>query len=189
MLPSRDPNRRLAMTATNGGGSTSAGTRNGMKAVHRRLALLVAVITVALGAAACGRATEDQINQALGITPTATQSAEQVASATEAARATAAARLLAASSPGAAAQGDVSQGSRQFQTWCSGCHGPGGVGPDIRSPGSPGATVTAETLLPLVREGVGHPEPPNPPGVYSTTEISDKQVADIAAYLNAQAAD
>ena len=115
--------------------------------MHRRLALLVAVITVALGAAACGRATEDQINQALGITPTATQSAEQVASATEAASATAAARLLAASSPGAAAQGDVSQGSRQFQTWCSGCHGPGGVGPDIRSPESPGATVTAESLL------------------------------------------
>ena len=160
-------------------------------AVHRRFVLLVALITVALGAAACGRATEDEINQALGITPTATQSAEQLAAATEAARATAGARLLAASSPGAAAAalGDVSQGSRQFQTWCSGCHGPGGVGPDIRSPGSPGATITAETLLPLVREGVGHPEPPNPPGVYRTTEISDKQVADIAAYLRDQSAE
>jgi mono/diheme cytochrome c family protein len=157
-----------------------------MTAVHRRFVLLVALITVALGAAACGRATEDQINQALGITPTATQSAEELAAATEAASATAAARLLAASSPGAAAQGDVSQGSRQFQTWCSGCHGPGGMGPDIRSPGSPGASFTAETLLPLVREGVGHADPP---GVYRTTEISDKQVADIAAYLNDQAAE
>jgi mono/diheme cytochrome c family protein len=162
-----------------------------MTAVHRRFVLLVALITVALGAAACGRATEDEINQALGITPTATQSAEQLAAATEAARATAGARLLAASSPGAvaAALGDVSQGSRQFQTWCSGCHGPGGVGPDIRSPGSPGASITAETLLPLVREGVGHPEPPDPPGVYRTTEISDKQVADIAAYLRDQSAE
>ena len=162
-----------------------------MMAVHRRFVLLVALITVALGAAACGRATEDEINQALGITPTATQSAEQRAAATEAASATAAGRLLAASSPGAvaAALGDVSQGSRQFQTWCSGCHGPGGVGPDIRSPGSPGATITAETLLPLVREGVGHPEPPNPPGVYRTTEITDKQVADIAAYLRDQSAE
>jgi hypothetical protein len=37
-----------------------------------------------------------------------------------------------------------------------------------------------------VREGVGHPEPP---GVYRTTEISDTQVADIAAYLNDQAAE
>ena len=160
-----------------------------MKAVHRRSALLLALITVVLGAAACGRATEDQINQALGITPTATRSAEQIASATEAASATAAARLLAASSPGTAAQGDISQGSRQFQTWCSGCHGPGGVGPDIRSPGSPGATVTTETLLALVREGVGHPEPPDPPGVYRVTEINDKQVADLAAYLNDQAAE
>lgn len=157
-----------------------------MKAVHRRLALLVALISVALGAAACGRATEDQINQALGITPTATQSAEQAAAATEAASATAAARLLAASSPGAVAQGDVSQGSRQFQTWCAGCHRPGGAGPDILSPGSPGTSITAETLLPLIREGVGHSKPPGP---YRTTEISDKQVVDIAAYLNDQAAD
>jgi mono/diheme cytochrome c family protein len=155
-----------------------------MVAVHRRFVLLVSLISVALGAAACGRATEDQINQVLGITPTATQSAEQVVAATEAASATAAARLLAASSPGAAVLGDVSQGSRQFQTWCSGCHGPGGVGPDIRSPGSPGETVTAETLLPLVREGVGHADPPGP---YRTTEISDTQIADIAAYLRDQA--
>ena len=179
------------MTAIDSDDSTCPGTRDGVMAVHRRFVLLVALITVALGAAACGRATEDEINQALGITPTATRSAEQIAAATEAARATAAGRLLAASSPGAvaAALGDVSQGSRQFQTWCSGCHGPGGVGPDIRSPGSPGATITAETLLPLVREGVGHPEPPDPPGVYRTTEITDKQVADIAAYLRDQSAE
>jgi mono/diheme cytochrome c family protein len=157
-----------------------------MVAVHRRFVLLVSLITVALGAAACGRATEDQINQALGITPTATQSAEQVAAETEAASATTAARQLAASSPGAAVLGDVTQGSRQFQTWCSGCHGPGGQGPDIRSPGSPGETVTVESLLALVREGVGHPAPPDPPGVYRTTEISDKQVADLAAYLREQ---
>jgi mono/diheme cytochrome c family protein len=160
-----------------------------MVAVHRRFVLLVSLITVALGAAACGRATEDQINQALGITPTATQSAEQVVAATEAASATTAARQLAASSPGAAVLGDVTQGSRQFQTWCSGCHGPGGQGPDIRSPGSPGETVTAESLLALVREGVGHPEPPDPPGVYKTNEIRDKQVADLAAYLRVQSAE
>src|SRR4051794_25645125 len=157
-----------------------------MTAVHRRFVLLVSLITIALGAAACGRATEDQINQALGITPTATQSAEQVASATEAASATAAARLLAASSPGAVAQGDVTSGKRQFQTQCAGCHRPGGAGPDILSPGSPGASVTAETLLPLIREGVGHADPPGP---YSKTELTDKQVKDIAAYINDEAAD
>ena len=151
--------------------------------MRRRFVLLVTVISVALVAAACGRATEDQINQALGITPTATLSAEQIASATEAASATAASRLLAASSPGAATQGDVAQGSRQFNTWCSGCHGPGGVGPDILSPGSPGSSVTADSLLPLVREGTGHADPPGP---YRTTEISDDQIADIAAYLKSE---
>jgi mono/diheme cytochrome c family protein len=149
------------------------------------LALLTTIISVALTAVACGRATEEQINQLLGITPTATMSAEQMAAATEAANATSAARTAAASSPGAAAQGDVAQGERQFNTWCQGCHGPGGIGPDIRSPGSPGASVTAATLLPLVREGAGH----TPPGAYKTTEISDPQITDIAAYLNAEAAD
>ena len=151
--------------------------------MRRRFVLLVTVISVALVAAACGRATEDQINQALGITPTATLSAEQIASATEVASATAASRLLTASSPGAATQGDVAQGSRQFNTWCSGCHGPGGVGPDILSPGSPGSSVTADSLLPLVREGTGHTDPPGP---YRTTEISDDQIADIAAYLKSE---
>ena len=154
-----------------------------MNAVRQRFTLLVTVVAVALIAAACGRATEDQINQALGITPSPTLSAEQIASATEAASATAASRLLAASSPGAATQGDVAQGSRQFNTWCSGCHGQGGVGPDILSPGSPGSSVTADSLLPLVREGTGHADPPGP---YRTTEISDDQIADIAAYLKSE---
>jgi mono/diheme cytochrome c family protein len=96
--------------------------------VTRRASLLVTIIAVALVAAACGRASEEQINQALGITPTPTASAEQIATATAAASATADARALAASSPGAAALGDVTQGQRIFTTWCLGCHGPGGQG-------------------------------------------------------------
>ena len=159
--------------------------RDGVMPVRRRATLLFTVVALAVVSAACGRATEDQINQALGITPTATLSAEQIASATEAASATAAARLMAASSPGAVAAGDVTQGSRQFNTWCSGCHGPGGAGPDIRSPGSPGASVTAESLLPLIREADGHSTPPGP---YLPTEITDGQIADIAAYLNSESA-
>lgn len=151
--------------------------------MRRRLTLLVSVVTVALVTAACGRATDDQINQLLGITPTPTLSAEAIASATEAAQATADARLVAASSPGAVALGDVTSGSRQFQTWCAGCHRPGGAGPDILSAGSPGAKVTADTLLPLVRDGAGH----TPPGPYRPTEISDKQIADVAAYILAEA--
>ena len=152
--------------------------------MRRRLSLLVSIIAVVTLGAACGRATEEQINQLLGITPTATLSAEQIASATEAAEATAAARLAAASTPGGVAFGDVTSGARQFQTWCAGCHGAGGSGPNILSAGSAGASVTAESLLPLVREGVGHSTPPGP---YRSTEISDKQIADLAAYLNSEA--
>lgn len=152
-------------------------------ALPRRLPLLLSVIAVALGGAACGRATEMQINQALGITPTATQSAEQIASATAAASATSAARALAASSPGTAVLGDVTQGERQFQTWCAGCHGEGGIGPDILSSGSAGASVTAETLQPMVRDGENH----TPPGPYKSTEITDEQIMDLAAYLRATA--
>ena len=152
--------------------------------VRRRFTLLVTLVSVVLVGAACGRATEQQINQALGITPTATMSAEQIASATEAANATATSRALALASPGGAL-GDVTQGARQFQTWCAGCHTPGGMGPDIRAPGSAGASATADSLLPLVREGEGH----DPPGPYLSTEITGGQIADIAAYLNEQAAE
>jgi mono/diheme cytochrome c family protein len=151
--------------------------------LQRRLILMVTTIAIALVGAGCGRATQQQIDQALGITPTATLSPEQIAAETAAASSTSAAHELALSSPGAAAVGDVAQGERQFETWCVGCHGPGGVGPDILSPGSPGASVTAENLLPLVREGDGH----TPPGPYKTTEISDKQIKDVAAYIQSSA--
>ena len=146
--------------------------------MRRRSTILLTLIAIALVGVACGRATQDQINQALGITPTATASAEELAAATESAEATAAARELAASSPAAAALGDVTQGRRQFMTWCTGCHRAGGQGPDILSPGSPGASVTAESLLPLIREARGHADPPGP---YRETEITDDQIADIAA--------
>jgi mono/diheme cytochrome c family protein len=156
---------------------------DGKTPVRRRLSLLVTVVSLALFTAACGRATEEQINQLLGITPTPTMSAADIASATEAAQATADVRATEASAPGGAALGDVTAGARQFETWCAGCHGPGGQGPDIRAAGSAGAAVTAESLLPLVREGEGH----TPPGPYRNTEITDSQVADIAAYLRSEA--
>jgi hypothetical protein len=46
--------------------------------------------------------------------------------------------------------------------------------------------VTADSLLPLVRDAVGHSTPPGP---YKSTELSDKQIGDIAAYLNQEAAE
>ena len=154
-----------------------------MTSVRQRFSLLASITTVIIFATACGRATEDQINQALGITPTATQQTELASTSGTAAGAGTA--QTGGISPVAEVLGDVTKGKRQFGTWCAGCHGPGGAGPDIRSPGTAGSSVTAESLLPLVRQGTGHSTPPGP---YKSTEISDSQVADIAAYLRSESA-
>src|SRR5215210_4918243 len=98
--------------------------------MRTRAFLLVSVIGTVLLVAACGRATETEINQALGITPTPTPSAAQLATATARAvvadAARTAAAVSAAGSPGTtgqvAALGDVTRGSRQFSTWCAACH-------------------------------------------------------------------
>ena len=155
----------------------------------KRAVLLMTLTMLAVAMASCGRASPAEIDQALGITPTPTASAAQMATGTAAAAAAAAARTASASSPGAggqvAALGDVTRGSMQFTTQCSGCHGPSGRGPDILSPGSAGGGVTAENLLPLIREGANHPVPPGP---YPATLISDAAVADIAAFIRSRAA-
>lgn len=151
--------------------------------------LLAMVAGTVLVVAACGRATEREINQALGITPTPTPSAEQLATGTARAIAAATEAARAASSPGTAGQvaavGDVSRGSRQFTTWCFNCHGPAGTGPKLLEQGGAGAAVTLEMLLPLVREADGHASPPGP---YTASEIPDGAVADLVAYILSRAA-
>jgi mono/diheme cytochrome c family protein len=156
----------------------------------RRAALLISLIAVAVGVAACGRASQAEIDQALGITPTPTPSQEQIAASTAAAASAVAAQTAAAANPApgggqAAAVGDVTRGSRQFTTQCAGCHRPGGPGGDILAPGGPGVDVTYETLLPLIREGNGHPVPPGP---YPATLLSDSAVQDLAAFIRSRAA-
>jgi len=155
----------------------------------KRAALLIVLIAVAVGVAACGRASQAEIDQALGITPTPTPSQEQIAASTAAAASAAAAQTAAAANPAPAAQaaavGDVSRGSRQFTTQCAGCHRPGGPGGDILAPGGPGVDVTYETLLPLLREGTGHPVPPGP---FPPTRLSDSAVQDLAAFIRSRAA-
>ena len=141
-------------------------------AVHRRFVLLVSLITIALGAAACGRATEDQINQALGITPTATQSAEQVAAATEAASATAAsARQLAASSPGAAVLGDVTSGKPPVPDLVQWMSRTGWRGTGHPIAGKPRRHNHGRDALATRARG-RRPYDPPAPGPYLKTEIS-----------------
>jgi len=157
----------------------------GRRGIH-----LVTLIGVSVAVSACGRASQEEIEQALGITPTATASAAQLATGTAAAAATTTAETAVAaarSGPDPASQvalGDVSRGNLQFITQCSGCHRPGGAGPDLLSAGSAGTGVTTETLLPLIRDGTGHAVPPGP---YPSTLLSDGAIADIAAYIAAQA--
>jgi mono/diheme cytochrome c family protein len=155
-----------------------------MTSVRQRFSLLLSIVAVVVVATACGRATEEQINQALGITPTPTHEALLASASGTATDAGTAPAGTGGASP-VVALGDVTKGKRQFNTWCAGCHGPAGPGPDIRSPGSAGGSVTVESLTPLIREGEGHATPPGP---FKPTEISNTQIADIAAYLRSEAA-
>lgn len=157
----------------------------GIGGTGKRATLLVTLIGVAIFVAACGRASDNDIFQALGITPTPTQSAEQIATATAQVAAQQTAVAAAVGSPGAGgavALGDVTRGERTFNQWCLNCHKAGGPGGDILSPGSPGSGMTIDSLTVLIREGADHP-----PGPYQTFQISDRALNDLAAYIAAHA--
>jgi mono/diheme cytochrome c family protein len=148
----------------------------------RRATLLLAIGVVAVGLVACGQASESDIFEAVGITPTATQSAEEIAAmtATVSAQQTASAGTPAVD---VAALGDVTQGKNTFNTYCAQCHTPGGggVGPDLLAAGGPGALLDIESFTAFLRAGEDHP-----PGPYQSFDISDRQVGNIAAYIVAE---
>jgi mono/diheme cytochrome c family protein len=147
-----------------------------------RASFLVMTIGLAIAAVACGRASQKEINQALGITPTATLSAGDIATSTARAAAQASARAAAASSPGgAAALGDVVEGERQFNRWCMQCHRPDGSGraKSLAGPDSGVAALSDAQITDLIRNGTNH----TPPGPYKDFQITNQRVADIIAYL------
>lgn len=153
----------------------------------KRAMVLVVVFVTTVALVACGRASQEQINAALGITPTPTLSAANMTATAQAVIALRTRTAASSGSPGAAAGlvGNAASGNMQFQTQCAGCHqaGGGGTAPDILAKGSAGAKVTYQSLLPLVRQGKNH----TPPGPYTTLEITDQQVADLVAYIVSQA--
>lgn len=162
--------------------------------MRRRLTLLISMLGIAVIAVACGRASETDIDAALGITPTATLSAEMVATGTAAAAVaeqTRAAAFLALASPGSgspvslAAAGDVVQGKTQFQLRCSRCHQPSGSGSAsaLVGPENPATKYTDEQLRDLVRTGEGHASPPGP---LTSVTISDRQLINIIAFVRDQ---
>ena len=150
--------------------------------------LAITLLSVLIVAVACGRASEQDINKALGIKPTATMSDEQIAQATKAAEAAASA-IAAGATPVTAAvaisipEGDVKLGLQQFQFQCVTCHRADGAGsaPALTGPDSPIADMTDVEVFDLVRNGTGHTgqQPVSP------VRISDKQLASIIAHTRA----
>ncbi|MFM9105371.1 MAG: c-type cytochrome [Chloroflexota bacterium] len=147
-----------------------------------RALILGTVMAAAVGLAACGKATQEQIYQALGVTPTPTRSAEEIAQATAAIEATRAAIEQARATPGGASAvflGDAAKGKTTFTMWCMACHGPGGAGGDLS--GLPG--YNPETFMALLRTGKTASGDDHGPGPYPAFQVPDNSVMDLGAYL------
>ena len=150
--------------------------------------LALAFLSVLIVVVACGRASEQDINNALGIEPTATLSGEQIAQATESADAAASA-IAAGGTPEGANDlpvGDVRLGQQQFQFQCMQCHQPSGAGPGgaITVPDSAVGAMTDQEIFDIVRTGEGHADQ----APISTVRISDMQLVSIIAYIRDQIA-
>lgn len=160
--------------------------------MRNRATILVMAIGIAIIAAACGRASDEKIDEILGIVPTPTMSAEQIAQATEAANAAASAIALAQSSPGAgspvvaagfdASKGDVALGRQQFQFKCQQCHRPdgAGAGPVLSGDAAQAVDLTDDQIATMVRDGHGTANP------ILEANLSDKQLADLIAFIRSE---
>lgn len=155
--------------------------------MRRRATILVMAMGIVVLVAACGRASEDEINDILGIVPTPTLSQEQIALATEAAQAAASAEAAGATAVVAAggfdaSTGDVTLGRQQFTFQCQQCHRADGAGkgPALTGPDNPAVALTDDQIATLVRDG--HGEAP----AFASTRLSDKQLAGIIAFIRQQ---
>lgn len=162
-------------------------SRSAADRLRRRSALIACLLMMAIVAVACGRASEDDINSALGITPTATQNADQIAAvtATVQARATQVAAGAAgtpASADEAAAEllanGNIALGQTPFFQNCLSCHGPNAPAGTLNGPND--ANLSPASFVALIREGTGHPVPPGP---FAVQRISDDQLRNLYAWL------
>lgn len=152
-----------------------------------RASLLVMALGVAVFAIACGRASQKEIEQALGITPTATFSPDDLATSTARAAAAASARAAAGSpgagaSPGAVAlAGNVAAGKNSFQFNCAQCHRPNSPtgAPLLNGPESPSIALSDAQIFDLIRNGTNH----KPPGAIPDFTLNNQRIADIIAYL------
>ena len=166
-----------------------------MTQIRARLSFLAMCAVIAVVAVACGRASEEDINNALNITPTPTLSTQQVAEQTAAAQSeqsTREAAQAALASPGAtggavdlASAGNPNTGRIAFLQRCQSCHRPGGggAGPDLSGPNNPAVALTDQQIVDLLRTGEGHATPPGP---LSEVDLNEKQMVDILAFIRQQ---
>lgn len=161
---------------------------------RNRALLLASAVLVAVIFVACGRASEDDINAALGITPTATLSAEQVAQATEDAitRATEIANSGngtpsdALNNTNLAALGSVQLGRTNFATQCQRCHTPNGAGAAAALVGStsPSTNLNDVQIYDMLKNGTNHDKAEGGPGPLNL--LTDDQIYNIIAYIRDQ---
>jgi mono/diheme cytochrome c family protein len=164
--------------------------------VRARLSFLAMCAAIGIVAVACGRASQDDINNALNITVTATMSEQEIAQSTEQALAEVETREAAAaslSSPGAdggapvdlASAGNPLMGRTAFLMRCQGCHTPAGTGagPALAGPDNPAVALSDQALVDLLRTGEGHSTPPGP---LSEVDVNEQQMIDIIAFIRQQ---
>lgn len=156
--------------------------------MRKRALVLLFTCSAVLLIAACGRASEDEINDLLGIQPTPTLSDEQMATATAfvqqqaSAIAAGATPVEVASTGFDASAGDVTLGRQQFQFQCQQCHRPdgAGTGPALAGPDNPAVALSDQDIYVLVREGHATVNP------VAETRLSDRQLAAIIAFIRQQ---
>ncbi len=161
-----------------------------MQTFRTRASFLVMCLLLGVVLVACGRATQEQIDEALGSTPTMTD--QEKAAETEQAVAAAQTReavqaqLATPGNEGAvdiASTGNPVLGRTTFAQRCMACHKAGGSGGDLAGASSPANSLTDQQIIDLIRSGDGH----TPPGPLTTVDISDSAMPNLLAYLRDQA--
>jgi mono/diheme cytochrome c family protein len=162
--------------------------------VRTRVSFLMMCAVIAVIAVACGRASQDDIYEALNITPTPTLSDQQIADNTAVAIADAetevAVQTALAASPvdgqGAnlAAAGDPVAGRTSFTQRCIGCHrvGGAGIGPELAGPENPAVALSDQEIIDLVRTGEGHGETVP----FDEVAIREDQLINVLAFIREQ---
>jgi mono/diheme cytochrome c family protein len=161
-----------------------------MQTFRSRASFLVMCVVLSVVVVACGRASQEEIDEALGSTPTMTD--QELALETQQALGEQQTREAVAqqmATPGNAGSVDIAStgnpvlGRTTFAQRCMGCHKAGGQGPDLTGPTSPINAMTDQEIIDFLRTGEGH----TPPGPLTTVDISDSNMPNLLAYLREQA--